>query len=343
MPLPTSSTTEEVLVEILQAHLEARELIGARIAVMHSDGTIAEASAGTQTTDPDSARVELDVPWGIGSATKSFVSVVVLQLAEEGRLDLDANIVDFLPDLPGADQITPRQLLQHTSGLGDYLDDPLVLDDAQREWSSAELIAVAEAGGRFGTPEEEAYHYSNTNFIVLGEIIEQVTGADWADAVRTRIVEPLGMTKTGVITVDSATGYTLSDELFIDATHRLHPSIGGAGGGLESTNRDLLRFAKGLSSGTLLSPESQTAMQTFVPGEDYSSFGILHSYGLGLERYEKDDITVLGHLGSGAAHSAFVGFDVDSGTVVAVMMNSNNPGPQAVIAIETLTSISEAS
>jgi D-alanyl-D-alanine carboxypeptidase len=151
------------------------------------------------------------------------------------------------------------------------------------------------------------------------------------------------MTKTGVITVDSATGYTLSDEVFIDATHRLHPSIGGAAGGLESTNRDLLRFAEGLSSGTLLSPESQTAMQTFAPGEDYSSFGIVHSYGLGLERYENDDITVLGHLGSGAAHSAFVGFDVHSGAVVAVMMNSNNPGPQAVIAIETLTSISEAS
>lgn len=151
------------------------------------------------------------------------------------------------------------------------------------------------------------------------------------------------MNQTGVTTANSATGYTLSDELFIDATDRLHPSIGGAAGGLESTNRDLLRFATALANGLLLSPASRTAMQTYIPGEDYSSFGIVHSYGLGLERYENDDITVLGHLGSGAAHSAFLGFDVDSGTVVAVMMNSNNPGPQAVIAIETLTSISEAS
>lgn len=343
MTLPTSSTTEEVLEGILQSHLDEREFVGARIAIMNSDGTIAEASAGAQTTDPGSAPVEPDVPWGIGSVTKSFVSVVALQLAEEGLLDLDASIIDFLPDLPGADRITPRQLLQHTSGLGEYINDPLVLDDAQREWSPSELIAVAEASGRFGALEGQAYHYSNTNFIVLGEIIEQVTGAGWADAVRTRIVEPLGMTSTAVISADSATGHVLTGELFVDATHRLHPSIGGAAGGLESTNRDLLRFATALVNGTLLSPESQTAMQTFVPGEDYSSFGIVHSYGLGLERYENDGITVFGHLGSGAAHSAFFGFDVDSRTVVAVMMNSSNPGPQAVMAIEALTAISEAS
>ena len=194
----------------------------------------------------------------------------------EGELDLDASIIDYFPDLPGADQITPRQLLQHTSGLGEYLDDPLVLDDAQREWLPAELIAVAETGGRFGAPGG-ATNYANTNFIVLGEIIEQVTGAPWVDAVRTRIVEPLGMTSTALIGSDSATGYTLVDDVFVDATYQLHPSVGGAAGGLESTTRDLLSFATALARGTLLAPASQTAMQTFVPGEDYSSFGVVHS------------------------------------------------------------------
>ena len=337
----SSSGIDEVLAGILQAHLDAREFIGARLAVMSSDGSITESSAGSATIDGDGAGVDADVPWGIGSITKSFIAVVVLQLAEEGRIDLDAPIIDVFPDLPGADRITPRQLLQHTSGLGEYLDDPLVLDDAHREWTPAELIAVAEAGGRFGSPGG-ASHYANTNFIVLGEIVEHTTGGTWDAEVHSRIVEPLGMTHTDVIGTDGAVGYTLVDGVFVDATQRWHPSVGGAAGGLESTNRDLLRFADALAAGALLSPESQTAMQTFVPGEDYSSFGIVHSYGLGLERYENDSITVYGHLGSGSAHSAFVGFDVDRGTAASVMMNSDNAGPQAVMTVEALIAIGTA-
>lgn len=339
---PATAATEATLAGILQIHLDQGEFVGARISVMTGDGTITEATAGNTSTGPDSAPVGLDAAWGIGSITKSFIGVVTLQLAEEGVIDLDASIIDYLPDLPGADQITPRQLLQHTSGLGEYLDDPLVLDDAEREWSPSELIAVAEAGGRSGTPGD-AYRYSNTNYIVLGEIIEQVTGAPWSDAVRTRIIEPLELTNTNVIELGGATGYTTVDGVFVDATQRLHPSIGGAAGGLESTNRDLLHFAAALADGTLLSPESFTAMQAFLPGEDYSSFGIVHSYGLGLERYDNDQITVFGHMGSGAAHSAFVGVDIATGTVVAVTMNVNTPGPQALMAIETLIGLGEAS
>lgn len=72
---------------------------------------------------------------------------------------------------------------------------------------------------------------------------------------------------------------------------------------------------------------------------DYSSFGIVHSRGLGLERYQNDSITVLGHLGNGGAHSAFFGFDIVTDTAIVVMMNSDNPGPQAVMAIEALTAM----
>lgn len=78
-------------------------------------------------------------------------------------------------------------------------------------------------------------------------------------------------------------------------------------------------------------------MQSFVPGEDYSEFGVVHGYGLGLERYTTDLVTVFGHLGVSDAQSAFIGYDPETGTAVAVGMNSNNPGPQALIAIETLT------
>jgi D-alanyl-D-alanine carboxypeptidase len=320
---------------ILQTHLAAHEFVGARIALRDPDGTITHAKAGTQSTDPASPPVDLDVPWNIGSATKTFVAVVVLQLAEEGRLDLDAGIDRFLPELPGAARITPRQLLQHTSGLGEYKDQPAVLNDPTRAWTPSELIAVAEAGGRIGEPGVP-HHYSNTNYIVLGQIIEKVTGNPWADEVRTRIVEPLGMTATSELTTERPVGYTIVDGAFVDATDSADPSIGGAAGALQSTGRDLLLFATALADGTLLQPDSMVAMTTFVPAEDYSQFGIAHGYGLGFEEYASDTITVYGHMGTGEAQAAYVGYDPVRGTAVAVWTNTAVPGPQAMMAVEAL-------
>jgi D-alanyl-D-alanine carboxypeptidase len=339
-PSPTVTTAEraheQMLRDILVLHHAAGDFVGAIIAMRDPDGTISEAVGGTPSVDSTSGSVDPDVAWNIGSATKTFVAVVVLQLASEGRLDLDAGIDAFLPDLPDAELITPRQLLQHTSGLGEYLDQPAVLDDLRRQWTPAELIAVAEDGGRVGRPGE-SFHYANTNYIVLGEIIEQVTGNTWADEVRARISEPLGLTRTRAMTDERPTGYQIADGAFVDATDIADPSVGGAAGALLSTDRELLRFATALAAGSLLSPASQRTMMTFVPGYDYSSFGIVHSYGLGIERYVTDEITIIGHMGTGVAQSAFFGFDPVHGTAVAVMTNTAVAGPQALMGAEALT------
>ena len=330
-----------MLQNVLDQHHAAGDFVGARIALQDADGIVTETTAGTTTIDPASGPVDPDVAWNIGSTTKTFVAVVVLQLAEEGALDLDAGIATWFPELPDADRITVRQLLQHTSGLGEYKDKPAVVSDQQRMWTPAELIAVAEAGGRVGEPGGP-HHYSNTNYIVLGEIIRKVTGQTWADEVRTRIVEPLGLTHTGEITTERPIGYQVVDSSFVDTTFGTHPSVGGAAGDLQSTDRDLLRFVTALADGTLLSPASRAAMQTFVPAEDLSQFGIVHGYGLGLERYELDAITVDGHMGTGDAQSAYVGYDIDTGTSVAVMTNTATAGPQAIMAIEALMAAGQA-
>ena len=343
-PTTTSESSEAhrtLLSGILESHHSAGEFVGARIAVLDRDGTITDVANGTTTTDPSSAPVNLDVAWNIGSVTKTFVAVVALQLADEGKIDLDAGIDRYLPTLAGADRITPRQLLQHTSGLGEYGDKPAVLNDAHRVWSPSELIAVAETGGRVGEPGG-AHHYANTNYIVLGEIIDMVTGHSWDDEVRTRIAEPLGMTNTKVLGDDAPIGYKSVDGSFVDSTHSMDPSTGGAAGALESTDRDLLKFAPALANGTLLSPASQTAMQAFVPGDDYSQFGIVHGYGLGLEQYSNEAISVEGHMGTGEAQSAFLGYDPEHGTAVAVMTNTAIAGPQALMAVETLIAVNQA-
>ena len=331
-----------MLDQILESHRAAGEFVGARIAVRDRTGAVTEVTSGTQTVDPASPAVDPSVPWNIGSVTKTFVAVVTLQLADEGRLDLDAGISRYFPTLPGADRITPRQLLQHTSGLHEYNDQPAVLQDMTRKWTPAELIAVAEAAGRVDEPGAAA-HYSNTNYIVLGELIEQVTGHPWTDEVRTRIVQPLGLTGTQLVADNAPVGYKLVNGSFVDATSAADPSVGGAAGGLLSTDHDLLRLATALADGRLLSPASRAAMETFVPGEDYSKFGIDHGYGLGLERYASDAVTVVGHMGTGEIQSAFLGYDREHGTAIAVATNTAVPGPQAIMAVEALTALSQNS
>lgn len=167
-----------MLLGILKSHHDAGEFVGGRIAFREADGTITEAVFGTPTLDPASGPVDLDTPWNVGSITKTFVATVVLQLADEGRIDLDAGIQSYFPDLKDADRITPRELLQHTSGLHEFNDQPQVLDDPHRHWTPDELIAVAEAAGRYGEPGA-GFHYSNTNYIALGELIEKITGNPW--------------------------------------------------------------------------------------------------------------------------------------------------------------------
>jgi D-alanyl-D-alanine carboxypeptidase len=342
---PTTAAADPTgrqLRHILATHHAAGEFVGARIALRLADGTITEARAGTPTLDSASGPVDPDVPWNIGSATKTFVAVVVLQLAEEGRIDLDGGIDRYLPDLPAADRITPRQLLHHTSGLHEYLDQPTVVNHPLRQWTPAELIAVAEAAGRVGEPGGP-HHYANTNYIVLGEIIEQVTGNPWADEVQARITEPLGMTHTSLITdTPAAPGYNLIDGSLVDVTHSFDPSVGGAAGAMQSTSRDLLTFATTLADGTLLSPESQAAMQTFLPAEDYSQYGIDHGYGLGLERYAMDGMTVIGHMGTGEVGTSYFGYDAEHDTAVAVTTNTAIAGTSAIIAVEALTAVNRA-
>jgi D-alanyl-D-alanine carboxypeptidase len=198
------------------------------------------------------------------------------------------------------------------------------------------MVGVAEAAGRVGEPGG-GFHYSNTNYVLLGELITRVTSRPWFDAVRDRILVPLDMRSTGLVGVNMAPGFIPAGDTFVEFdTSSVHPSLGGAAGGMQSTAADLLVFAEAMADGRLLSESSRAEMQSFVPGDDLSAFGIVHTYGLGFESYAGDGLVAYGHLGGGAAHNAFVGFDRDTGTAVVAMINANVDGPQGIIAFEAL-------
>ena len=244
----------------------------------------------------------------IGSVTKPFVSTVVLQLAGEGKVDLDAPVGRYLPGLIDG-RITVRQLLQHTSGLYDYTE-ALPLDPAgfpsirYKTWDSRELVAISVARP-LGFEPGTQHSYSNTNYVVAGLLIEKITGRPYARAVEQRILKPLRLNDTSLpgnrvdVPGPHAHGY-FPDAAGkpVDVT-RLNPSWGGAAGEMISTTRDLDTFLAALLGGKLLRPSQQQELtRTTAASPDY---------GLGVSVTPLScGTTVYGHDGSIHGYAAMM-------------------------------------
>jgi CubicO group peptidase (beta-lactamase class C family) len=219
----------------------------------------------------------IDTAFNLGSLDKQFTMVAVLRLVEAGQLDLDATVGTYLPDYPNAevrDRVTIRHLLTHTSGMGFYWNDVL-FREIGRFRSVSDFAALFETDPLAFEPGTQ-WAYSNNGYIVLGLILEGVTGETYADHVRRTIFEPLGMDRTGSFAVDEitpnlATGYTHLHVLDLlsqtetepreawYANYYTHPPRGASAGGGYSTVEDLAIFSRALRDGQLLS-DAHTAM-----------------------------------------------------------------------------------
>ncbi len=220
----------------------------------------------------------------IASVTKAFVSVLVLQLEAEGRLDIDDPVEKWLPGLvPNGGAITLRELMNHTSGLFDYTEEPAfgdaLLTNPARSWAPRELLAFAFAHGPNFAPGTN-WAYSNTNYILLGLVVENVTGKPLGQSLQERIFAPLALTSTSfplVIELDPAFvhGYVnLGGSSLIDVAPLLGPSWGWAAGAIVSNARDVTTFYRALLTGKLL-PAAQLA-------EMKQTTSVAGTYGLGI-------------------------------------------------------------
>ncbi|PZG19046.1 alkaline D-peptidase [Nonomuraea aridisoli] len=274
----------------------------------------------------------------IGSVTKTFVATVVLQLVDEGRVRLDDPIDRHLPGLvPGGEHITVRQLLNHTSHLYDYMSEPGYSTNRWRgearfrSYRPRELLNVAFAKK---LPDDGGWHYSNTNYVVLGLLVEKLTGRPYGDEVTRRILRPLGLRHTIVpgdrpgVPSPHAKGYEPMPRL-VDAT-RMNPSLDWAAGEMISTTADLERFMSALLSGKLTSAASLRAMRTTV------ETGAGFAYGLGLQAYALPCGKVWGHSGELIGYLTFA-FRSDSGTSLTLSINpsTRNPSTQEVMGLAT--------
>ncbi|MEV8290903.1 serine hydrolase domain-containing protein [Streptomyces niveus] len=236
----------------------------------------------------------------IASATKTYVSTVVLQLVGEGRLSLDDTVEDVLPGVVSGNgndgsRITVRQLLNHTSGLFNYTADFPALSgiDAYEAgryttWTDEQLVGIAMRHAPDFEPGAK-WSYSNTNYTLAGMIIEEITGRTWQQEVTKRVIRPLGLRDTLTPTTSARIpgshlkGYSAFGESApaIDVT-AFNPSAAGAAGAMISTAGDMTTFYQALMSGRLLKPAQLTEMKKTVRAAELDEAWPGARYGLGL-------------------------------------------------------------
>ncbi|MHA7958061.1 serine hydrolase domain-containing protein [Streptomyces sp. L500] len=287
-PTASAATRPDTIQQGLNALVRGDGPPAALASVKGRDGRTRTYTAGVGDL-ATGAKVPADGQVRIGSNTKTFTAVVVLQLVAEGRIGLDAKVDTYLPGLvrgKGIDgrHITVRQLLQHTSGLPEYEGD--VDDDTirHRYFEPRELLDVAFRHKADFAPGE-GWNYSSTNYVVAGLIVQKVTGRTLAAEIDQRVVQRLGLRHTyfpapgdRTIREPHPKGYHRASATapLRDSTE-IDPSVAWAAGAMISTNSDLNRFFTALLAGRLLPAAQLAEMRTTVPIGDTGA-----GYGLGL-------------------------------------------------------------
>lgn len=287
---------------------------GVQAAVILADGSTWTAGAGVSAPG-EAMTPDLLVP--LASITKLYTAALVLDLASDGSVSLDDPLERWIPDAPHAAGVTIRQLLHHTSGIAS--DDPA-------------LDPVCDPG--------TCYSYSNAGYRYLGQVIERATGQPYAEALRDRILAPLGVSSTfsprqEQVVGDQATGYAPAGELLaMDAAAPVDgPGWSGASGGLVATAADTARFAHALLTGAVLPPAALATMLDFeaaggLPGSDECM-----ASGMNVSRRDTDPGESWSVGGNVGAFRSWVEHYPLQGVTIAAITNSDVPATGIVEAL----------
>ncbi|MBB1575816.1 MAG: beta-lactamase family protein [Propionibacterium sp.] len=302
-------------------------------AVTKADGSTVGVAVGTGNLETGEAP-PLDGEIRIGSSTKTFTAVVILQLVQEGKINLDEPVETYLPGLlrgEGIDgsKITIRQLLQHTSGLPEYTDqtgheDPVANRD--NYYSPRDLLDFALKKPADFAPGSQ-WKYSNTNYVMLSLLAERVTHRPLAEQITKRIIEPLGLAHTYYpgpgeedIRGTHPHGYHRRSQGELEDITRKDPSEAGGAGAIISTPSELNKFFQAVLDGTLLNQDSIAEMKKTVDAGQPET-GVDH-YGLGIISTSLScGGTAWGHAGSIPGYTTFNGVGPD-GTAVTVTVTA---------------------
>ncbi len=289
------------------AALDAARAVGGAhgvTAAVVRDGELVWSGAIGRARDGRTALSPND-PMVIGSVTKTFVAAAVLQLVDEGQLGLSDSVRDHLPQLRQLSRdITVGQLLDHSSGLADVFNDTTrrgLEDDPSRAWAAEEVLAAVrdpwyEPG--------EGWAYANTNYFLLGLLVESVARAPLSDELNRRFVGPLGLGATSVLD-GTVAGAPLS---------AAWTTIFWGSGAMAASAVDLARWGDALYAGGLLTPATRAAML------DMNS----HDYGLGVQQIEVGDAEGYGHTGLLNTYTTLLFHVPDEGVTIAMLVNRSH-------------------
>jgi D-alanyl-D-alanine carboxypeptidase len=314
------------IVETMQAK---RHVPGVSVLIAQGARPILAKGYGVMDLD-DGAPTSPQTVYAIASITKQFTAATILQLAKEKQLQLDDDVSKYVADLPMVrGPVTLRQLLHHTAGIR----NPGALGDQywnRRDYTREEwLRALAEV---YKTRDQEfapgtKWAYRDINYIMLGMVIEKITGRTLWDVFRERFFAPLGMTSTAqcdpaAVMKHRAKGYVANEKapMGIAPAPYVTPTVSLGNSGLCSSVMDLLTWQRALVDGRVLDSASYSAMKT--PGT--LSDGTPHDYALGLMVWPLGNEKMLFHTGGGVGFSSFFGYLPGNDATVIILTNGNS-------------------
>ena len=351
---PPRSTARRVRRRSSLAALDARlerlrakyGIPGISASILFADGSAWHGAAGLADVVAK-RKVTDETAFPVASVSKTFTSALILRLAEDGLLDLDASVRSYLPTLGISRAITVRELLDHTSGLRDFFFHPRIDHDLLTKptlvWDAARSLKYL--GKPYGKPGT-SWHYSNTNYLILGLVAEAVGGGTVAEQLRTRFFTPLGLERTFYQSVEKPKGPLARSYRFVGTDPKL-PAIdlsdgtqvvpftsvvtaAGAAGSIASTSSDLVRWAQALYGGSLLEPATRAEMVGDVVRTAPYKPGV--AYGLGVQSVVIAGHPTLGHSGRYLGARAAIRWLTDERIAIAVVTNQSRSDPNKIVA-----------
>jgi len=328
---PVATLTDKATAALEAALTKIRGLNnypGVSAAVMFPDGSVWTGVAGYAVRSSKVA-VTPDTLFSIGSITKTFVAAAVLRLANAGTVGLDDPLAKYVPTFPNAAAITVRMLLNHTSGVHDLFDSlgPRLLASPAAAWSVDQVLAGI--GRPYFTPGH-GYHYSNTDYVLLGLVIEKATGKTVAAFIRSDLLDPLGLTHTFYQVTEKpvgqlAHGYKGKATAFTDVSagsmipFTAEATAVGSAGAYVSTASDIARWAAALYDGNVLDLADLSAMSDVWQTARYKPSW---PYGLGFEETGLAGYTAWGHRGNLDGFWSAMWYLPDAHVSIVVLVNA---------------------
>ena len=290
----------------------ARRAVGAPAAVLalrRGGGPVRTLACGLADSAQDRAAVPDDT-FSVGSLTKPCVALVVLQLCNEGVIGLDSVLADYKVAIPHSEQITVRQMLMHTSGVFNFGEDlygkplPLLRAFALYDWTFEDVRQIIAAHEPSFAPGADV-KYSNSNYILLGQVVERASGELLGAHMRRRIFTPLGLKRTYYMADEhgprpSMRGYAQAHWGGDDVTELETYRLFGPGGGIVSNSAEMLRVLSAVIDGELLPAEWHERMLSEIAWDSAGTAGM----SLGLQHYRRDWGSFRGHGGNTHGYTA---------------------------------------